>query len=159
MLLLVASALHLDGRLPPRSWFAPMLLALALLVLAGLGAAWLSKPSRSGPIPAIPARPRWRRCLPAVIAVSPWGSALLLACMLVHGQVHEALASRLSPHLEGLDLEVVGVVDGMPQRFEFGDRVRFSLHGLLGGAQLGGDAGALAHIPAPSGHEQAGTGS
>ena len=124
MLLLAAGALHLDGRLPPRSWFAPMLLALALLLLAGLGAAWFSQPSRSG---AIPARPRWRRCLPAVIAASRWGSGLLLACMLVHGQVHEALESRLSPHLEGLDLEVVGVVDGMPQRFDFGDRVRFSL--------------------------------
>ena len=33
------------------------------------------------------------------------------------------------------------------------------LHGLLGGAKLSGDAGALAHIPAPSGQEEAGTGS
>jgi len=30
------------------------------------------------------------------------------------------------------------------------------LHGLLGGAKLGGDAGALAHIPAPSGQEKTG---
>jgi len=30
------------------------------------------------------------------------------------------------------------------------------LHGLLGSAELGRDAGALAHIPAPSGQEEAG---
>ena len=132
MLLVVAGALHLGGRLPARSWSVPMGLALAVLLLAGLGAAWLSTRSRSGPISATQARTAWaragwRRCLPAVIATSRWGSGLLLACMLVHAQVHEALESRLSPHLEGLDLEVVGVVDGMPQRFDFGDRVRFSL--------------------------------
>jgi len=31
------------------------------------------------------------------------------------------------------------------------------LHGLLGGAKLGGDAGALAQIPTPSGKDEAGS--
>src|SRR5690606_24030250 len=53
--------------------------------------------------------------------------ALLLAGLLLCWRVHDALQARLPPDLEGLDLEVVGVVDGMPQRFEFGDRIQFSL--------------------------------
>ena len=41
--------------------------------------------------------------------------------------------ARLPAALEGRDLEVVGVVDGMPQRFDFGDRVRFTLGRLPAG--------------------------
>ncbi|MBA3478331.1 MAG: DNA internalization-related competence protein ComEC/Rec2, partial [Lautropia sp.] len=107
MLLAVASALHFNGRLPGREWLVPMLAALPLLLVAG---AWAG-----------------RRDMPRSLLVVRVGLALLVVCAMLHWRVHDALASRLPPALEGRELELVGVVDAMPQRFDFGDRVRFSL--------------------------------
>ena len=77
-----------------------------------VGCAWLnrcpagSERSIAAPVPATAARRAWRRCLPAAVALARTGSVLLLAGMLLHGQIHQALESRLAPSLEGRDLEV-----------------------------------------------------
>ncbi|MGE0802641.1 MAG: DNA internalization-related competence protein ComEC/Rec2 [Lautropia sp.] len=42
-------------------------------------------------------------------------------------QIQRGLEARLLPALEGATLELVGVVDEMAQRFDFGDRVRFAV--------------------------------
>ena len=139
-LLAVAMALQFGGRLPGRSWSAPMLVAWTCLCIAGLGAAWLS---RRSPEPSGHAR---QRCLRAAIALARIGGALLIALILLHRQVHQALDARLAPTLEGRDLEVVGIVDGMPQRFDFGDRVRFSLVDCRVAQAGGGSCGSLARL-------------
>jgi competence protein ComEC len=73
----------------------------------------------------------WLWALPVSVALAAWKRALLVPCALAAGFLwasgfgHLRLADRLSPALEGRDLEVVGVVAGLPAatdrsvRFEF----------------------------------------
>jgi competence protein ComEC len=79
---------------------------------------------------ALPAWP-WLAALPACAALAAWRRALLVpaACaagfLWAAGGAHLRLADRLAPGLEGRDLEVAGVVSGLPAaserslRFEF----------------------------------------
>ncbi|HZH05366.1 MAG TPA: ComEC/Rec2 family competence protein, partial [Lautropia sp.] len=122
-LLLAASLLHFTGWLPPLGWATALPMALPVLMLAGVLAAKRGQPGLLAPIRA--------------------GIALVVVGSLVVWQVHEALEKRLAAALEGLDLEVTGVVDAMPQRFDFGDRVRFTLSGcrVVGLGREGGVEG------------------
>jgi competence protein ComEC len=117
-LLASASVLHFGGRLPSRGWLMPMMIALAALPLLG----WIAW-RRQATLPQ-PAGAAW---LPHLVTALRVAMALLLVCSLLLWRIHDALESRLPAALEGRDLEVTGIVDGMPQRFEFGDRVKFSL--------------------------------
>ncbi len=132
-LVATASLLHFSGRLPDRGWMLPMLLVLMASILSVPTIGWLQR--------RLPAAMRNRRAggfarlqdqfvvagLMRPLPAARLAVALLLAMLLLASRVHDALGSRLPPALEGLDLEVVGVVDGMPQRFDFGDRIRFTL--------------------------------
>ncbi len=72
-----------------------------------------------------------------------WSIALMLASLLLLWQIHAALQARLPASLEGRTLELVGRVDGMPQRFEFGNRIRMTLFECrVVGAEEGGRADA-----------------
>jgi len=73
----------------------------------------------------------WLWALPACVALVAWRRALLLPLALAAGFLwaagcaHVRLADRLDPALEGRDLEVIGVIAGLPAagersvRFEF----------------------------------------
>jgi len=79
---------------------------------------------------ALPALP-WLAALPACAALAAWRRAFLVPAALAAGflwaagYAHLRLADRLAPELEGADLEVAGVVSGLPAaserslRFEF----------------------------------------
>ena len=129
-LVAVAGALHWFGSLPQRGWLAPMALALPVLLALGW---WAARRAPAGEVHALPAqtqlpgRRRWQRPLLAIVALARFGAGLLVVGLLILWQVHQALQARLPAALEGRDLEVTGVVDGMAQRFDYGDRVRFTL--------------------------------
>jgi competence protein ComEC len=80
--------------------------------------------------PALP-HAAWLWALPACIALAAWKRALLVPLALAAGFLwaaglaHPRLADRLAPALEGRDLEVIGVVAGLPASSERG--VRFEL--------------------------------
>jgi competence protein ComEC len=73
----------------------------------------------------------WLWALPACVATAVWRGALLVPLSLAAGflwaagYAHHRLAERLAPALEGRDLEVIGVIAGLPAagersvRFEF----------------------------------------
>ncbi len=111
-LVAAASLLHFIAGLPERGWTTSMLVGCGVLLLA------------------VSLMPRLAaRALPGLMPIVRLAVSLLLAGPLLLWQVHGALESRLPAALEGRDLEVTGRVDGMPQRFDFGDRIRFSLAG------------------------------
>ena len=161
-LVAAASLLHFTASLPDRRWVMPMLVACGTLVLVAplvsvvasrasrVSWLWPRLFARRGASPGAnpgahpgastgggPAREPRRGAggTPGLLSFVRLVVALLLAGPLLLWQVHDALDSRLPAALEGLDLEVVGRVDGMPQRFDFGDRVRFT----LGGCRTVGD--------------------
>lgn len=73
----------------------------------------------------------WLALLPACLAAGAWRRALLLPCAFAAGflwagaAAHQRLADRLAPELEGRDLEITGVVAGLPS--EAGRMLRFDL--------------------------------
>jgi competence protein ComEC len=73
----------------------------------------------------------WLWALPACVALPAWRKALLVPLALAAGFLwaagvaHLRLADRLAPELEGRDLEVVGVVAGLPGATDRG--VRFEV--------------------------------
>ncbi len=69
---------------------------------------------------ALAARPAWRPAA-STLAAAACGFLWAAAC------AHFALADRLSTALEGRDLEVTGVVAGLPQPFERGVRFDFDI--------------------------------
>jgi len=75
--------------------------------------------------------PPWLVLAPLCVAFAAWRRALALPAALVVGFLwaagcaHLRLADRLAPSLEGRDLEVVGVVAGLPARSERGWRFAF----------------------------------
>ena len=146
-LLVSASLLHFSGRLPGSGWLAAMLLSLPVVALAPPIVGWLR--------PQLPAG--WRAILPVAVEDEDsrrlWlaigarvAIALLAAGLLLTWRVHDALQSRLPAALEGLDLELIGVVDSMPQRFDFGDRVRFTLAGCRMAGSDGAGSGSCGRL-------------
>ncbi len=79
---------------------------------------------------ALPA-PTWLALAPVCVALTAWRRALALPAafaigfLWAAGFAHLRMADRLSPELEGRDLEVVGVVAGLPARIERGWRFAF----------------------------------
>jgi competence protein ComEC len=79
---------------------------------------------------ALPA-PAWLALAPLCAALGAWRKALALPAALAVGFLwaagfaHLRLADRLAPSLEGRDLEVVGVIAGLPARSERGWRFAF----------------------------------
>ena len=75
----------------------------------------------------------WLALLPACAALAAWRRALVLPAALAigflwaAGAAHLRLADRLSPALEGVDMEVTGVVAGLPARLEHGVRFAFDV--------------------------------
>jgi competence protein ComEC len=75
----------------------------------------------------------WLLALPASVALAAWKRALLVPCALAAGCLwatgfgHVRLADRLSPALEGRDLEVVGVVASLPAAMDRGVRFEFEV--------------------------------
>ena len=73
----------------------------------------------------------WLAALPACAALGAWRRSLIvpaaLACgfLWAAGQAHLRLADRLAPELEGVDLEVAGVVSGLPAAGERSLRFAF----------------------------------
>ena len=148
-LVAVASVIHLSGRLPDADWVPRIgwTLALVLLLLLLLPALMsMALPSR---VPAVAER-RAGSAIPGIGAGNrfvacpvSWSIALMLASLLLLWQIHAALQARLPASLEGRTLELVGRVDGMPQRFEFGNRIRMTLFECrVVGAEEGGRADA-----------------
>src|SRR5690606_32330562 len=114
----VASLVHASGWLPDRSWQPVLGWALALLLCTAM---LLPRRTRSS-------RTRWiARIGEAAPVLARSAAAVLAAALLVLGQVHGALDARLPSGLEGVELEIEGMVEGMPSRFVFGDRVRFAV--------------------------------
>jgi competence protein ComEC len=105
--------------------------AAALAFVAGIvllqQQAALPAPAWLAPAPVIAALALWRRPLvvPAAFAVGFLWAA---------GFAHLRLADRLAPALEGVDLEVAGVVAGLPAASERG--VRFLFEPEAGAAPL-----------------------
>lgn len=93
-------ALHWQASLPPLAWGWTILALMLLLLLPGKG-------GRAA---------LWR--LPAVF---------LLGFVWAGWRAELRLAERLDPALEGVDLVVVGVVAGLPQQSERGQRFEFLL--------------------------------
>ena len=149
-------------------WTA-LLLATLGCVLVGLGMRWwesravvgparLATQAAVGPAPASRAWPRtaWAWCWRL-----GWSAALAWCCVGLRASV--MLSDRLPAHLEGQDLDVVGVVATMPQRSESGLRFKFEVQSaqLKGhSVQLptwvylswyGGSASALEGVTASSG--------
>ena len=64
--------------------------------------------------------PFWLVLLPVCVAVGAWHRAALVPCafaagfLWASGAAHLRIADRLAPELEGRDLEVIGVVSGLP---------------------------------------------
>ena len=81
---------------------------------------------------ALPA-PAWLWLLPCCAALAAWRRALVLpaACAIgflwAAGFAHLRLADRLAPELEGRDLEVAGVVAGLPAASARGLRFAFEI--------------------------------
>lgn len=125
--LAVACVIQASGWLPARGWLGGGMAALAssalLALLARTAGARLRSADRGGK-----RRATWllwaSSRLPFLVRVV---GAVLVGSLAVLGQVHRGLDARLPPALEGQPLEIVGVVDGMPQRFGFGDRVGFAV--------------------------------
>ncbi len=75
----------------------------------------------------------WLLALPACVALAVWTRHLLLLAAFAAGFLwaagiaHVRLAERLAPALEGRDLEVTGVVSGLPAATERGLRFEFDL--------------------------------
>jgi competence protein ComEC len=82
---------------------------------------------------AVLPQPWWLLALPACVALAAWRRRLLLPAALAAGFLwaagiaHVRLAERLAPELEGRDLEVAGVVSGLPAATERGLRFEFDL--------------------------------
>ena len=124
-LLAVACGLQATGRLPDRSWLPVLGWALALSIALSVVIALLLPLRR----PAARGASRLARAVDSAPALVRVLAAALAAAMLLLGQVHRALDARLPPALEGVELELRGMVEGIPQRFVFGDRVRFVVVG------------------------------
>src|SRR5512134_2194746 len=83
-------------------------------------------------LPALPSV-GWLVLLPACAALAAWRRALAIPAALVigflwaAGAAHLRLADRLAPALEGVDIEVTGVVAGLPAGFERGMRFAFDV--------------------------------
>jgi len=79
---------------------------------------------------ALPA-PAWLAAVPALAALAAWRRALvvptafLVGFLWAAGFAHLRLADRLAPALEGVDLEVAGVIAGLPSAGERGLRFLF----------------------------------
>ncbi len=77
--------------------------------------------------------------LPACVALAAWKRRLLLPAALAAGFLwaagvaHVRLAERLAPEFEGKDLEVAGVVSGLPTATERGLRFEFDLESRVPG--------------------------
>jgi competence protein ComEC len=96
--------------------------AYAMLLALGL----------AGMVAIVRLRTRWTRGVLAValLAGACWGAGLvgIRACVF--------LADALDPALEGRDLQLVGMVAQMPQRFEGGMRFRFDVEQVPAGVRL-----------------------
>jgi len=81
----------------------------------------------------------WLLCLPACAALAAWRRILLIPAafavgfLWAAGFAHLRLADRLAPELEGRDLEVTGVVAGLPAATERGLRFAFDLESAAPG--------------------------
>ena len=128
-LLASASLLHFSGRLPEIGWLVAMVLALLVLVAVWPMVCRLQPSPSARPQVTTPVTPKDRDRRRQLLNGTRVAVALLVAGLLLTWRVHDALQERLPTALEGSDLEVVGVVDSMPQRFDFGDRIRFTLAG------------------------------
>jgi competence protein ComEC len=75
----------------------------------------------------------WLALLPLCAALAAWRRALAMPAALAigflwaAGAAHLRLADRLSPELEGADMEVTGVVAGLPAPLERGARFAFDV--------------------------------
>ena len=75
----------------------------------------------------------WLALLPACAALAPWRCALAIPAALAigflwaAGAAHLRLADRLSAELEGIDMDVTGVVAGLPAPLERGARFAFDV--------------------------------
>lgn len=82
--------------------------------------------------PQLPA-PAWLALAPACVALALWRRALAIPLafafgfLWASGLAHLRLADRLAPELEGRDLEVVGVIAGLPAIGERGVRFAFEV--------------------------------
>src|SRR6185436_631841 len=82
----------------------------------------------------------WLWLVPCCIALAAWQRALAVPLAIATGFLwaaafaHVRMADRLAPELEGRDLEVVGVVAGLPAVGERGVRFEFEVEGA--GAKL-----------------------
>lgn len=109
--------------LQTRATLPDMSTALALL-FGGAGLLWIAR--RAGP-PMLSA-------LPALLCMVVAGVSLGVGSAALHA--HQRLASELPLALEGRDLDVVGVVDSLPQRFERGVRFNFRVEQGPAGADI-----------------------
>ncbi|HTN26411.1 MAG TPA: DUF4131 domain-containing protein, partial [Burkholderiales bacterium] len=75
----------------------------------------------------------WLWLLPCCVALAAWRRALAVPLafavgfLWAAGFAHVRLAERLAPELEGRDLEIVGVVAGLPALGERGVRFEFDI--------------------------------
>jgi len=89
-------------------------------LLLGLGGA-----ACAGVVVAVRCRPRWLRSLSLI------GSASLVGFVWAAWFAQQRLADRLPEALEGRDVEVVGVIAGLPNSFERGERFEFAVESVL----------------------------
>jgi len=92
---------------------------------------------------ALPA-PAWLALLPVCVALGAWRRAALVPCafaagfLWASGAAHLRMADRLAPELEGRDIEIVGVIAGLPDATERGIRFDLAVESSTGraGARL-----------------------
>ncbi len=111
LVLCVASAIQFLGRLPDAALLVPIALAVPF---CGIGAVLAG---RSGH----PARSR------RFAAASGCAALAVAAALGLTARIETGLQSRLPATLEGIDLDIVAVVDEMAQRRDFGDSLRFTV--------------------------------
>ncbi|MGH8675732.1 MAG: DUF4131 domain-containing protein, partial [Burkholderiales bacterium] len=79
--------------------------------------------------------PMWLWLFPVCVLLAAWRRALAVPLALAAGFLwaagfaHLRVADRLAPELEGRDLEIVGVVAGLPAVSERGVRFEFDVEG------------------------------
>ena len=111
-LVVVAMAIQASGYLPA----AALTFALASAGLTALVCGLLLSRGQRYPGNARP----WRA--PVSLALL-WLGALAIVAAIPLARIHDGLGYRLPATVEGETFELDGVVDGLPQRFDFGDRV------------------------------------